>query len=116
MGAMNTKRAPRGPPSGTLLVVVRLVLQDLVGAEELLEQHGACELVGQRHRAERQAVVGALELEPERPADDEAQVAPAHPPVLEEPAERDAVERLAALVEQRDERAIGDPALDALVL
>src|SRR4051794_21305407 len=97
-------------------MVVGLVLQDLVGAEELLEQDDPRELVGQRHRPEREPVVRALELEPERPADDEAEVAPAHPAVLEEPTQRDAVERLAALVEQRDERAIGEAALDALVL
>ena len=67
-------------------------------------------------RPERQPVVGAVELEPERPADDEAEVAAAHPPVLEEAAEADAVERLAVDVQQRDERAVGDPALDRLVL
>src|SRR3954447_26332897 len=49
-------------------VVVGLVLQDLVGAEELLEQDDPRELVGQRHRPEREPVVRALELEPERPA------------------------------------------------
>src|SRR5258707_13702084 len=34
-------------------VVVRLTGEDLVGAEELLEQHNTCELMGQGHRAER---------------------------------------------------------------
>src|SRR3954469_10183473 len=65
-------------------VVVGLVLEDLVRAEELLEQHDARELVRQRQRPERQPVVGPLEVEPIRPADDEAQVAPAHAAVLEE--------------------------------
>src|SRR5581483_210534 len=60
------------------LVVVRLTGEDLVGAEELLEQHDARELVGQGHRAEREAVVGRglSPAQPERAADDEAQVAP----------------------------------------
>src|ERR671921_2446373 len=76
-------------------VVVGLVLEDLVGAEQLLEQHDPRELVGQRERAERQPMVGALELEPERAAHDEAQVASAHAAVFEEAAEPHAVERLA---------------------
>src|SRR3954453_10684081 len=97
-------------------MMVRLPREDLVRAEELLEQDDPRELVGQRHRPEREPVVRGLELEPERPADNEAQVAPPHPGGLEDPAQRAAVERLAALVEQRDERAIGEAALDALVL
>ena len=60
--------------------------------EELLEQHDARELVRQRHRPEREAVVGALELEPERAADHEAQVAARHAPLLEEAREADRVE------------------------
>jgi len=50
-----------------------------VRPEELLEQHDARELVGQRHRSEREAMIGALELEPEWAADDEAQVAARRP-------------------------------------
>ena len=49
-------------------------------------------------------------------ADDEAQVAPAHPPLLEEAAEADAVVLPAAGVEQDRERALGDPLLELLVL
>ena len=54
-------------------------------AVQLLEQHDARELVGQRDPPERQPVVDVLELESERPADHEAEVDPALAPFLEEP-------------------------------
>jgi Protein of unknown function (DUF3467) len=87
-----------------------------VPAVDLLEQHDARELVRQRHRAERQAMVDGVELEPERAADDEAQVPTALTALLEEAAERGRVVLRAAGVEQRDERALGDAAGDLLVL
>ena len=63
---------------------------------ELLEQDDLRELVGQRHRPEREPVVGALELEAERAADDEAQVAAGLPALLEPAGEGDRVVRRAA--------------------
>src|SRR3712207_7241710 len=56
-------------------MMVRLAGKDLVGPEQLLEQHDAGELVGQRHGAEREPVVAPLERRPVRAADDEADVA-----------------------------------------
>ena len=67
--------------------MVRLAREDLVGAEELLEQDDARELVRQRHRAEREQVVVALERRPERAADHEADVAAALAALLEEARE-----------------------------
>src|SRR3954447_293177 len=113
---MRRRNARSSALSDMASVVVGLVLEDLVGAEELLEEHHAGELVGHRQRPEREAVVGALELEAVRAADDEAQVAAAHAAVLEEAAEAHAVERLAGDRQERHEGALGDAALDALVL
>ncbi len=87
-----------------------------MAAEELLEQDDARELVGQGERPERQAVVGVRELEAERPPDDEADVAPGLPALLEEAAEGERVERLAPAVEEGDEGAGGDAPLHVLVL
>src|SRR5262245_12872451 len=52
-------------------VVVALTGEDLVGAEQLLEQHDPGKLMGQCHRAERQPVIGAgvAAAVAERPAD-----------------------------------------------
>lgn len=87
-----------------------------MAAVELLEQHDAGELVGQRQEPEREPVVDRVEVEAERSADDEADVAPGLPAILEEAAERDRVELLAGTIEQRDERALGDAAREALLL
>src|SRR3954470_13214869 len=77
-----TSRQPSAMPSPRIRrrkwrssVVVGLAGKDLVGAVELLEQHDARELVGQGHRPEREPVVDAVELEAERAADDEPDVA-----------------------------------------
>ena len=40
--------------------------------------------MGKGHRPEREPVVGALELDPVRTADDEAQIAPRHAALLQE--------------------------------
>src|SRR3954470_19530284 len=67
-------------------VVVGLTGEDLVGAEQLLEQHDPRELVRQGHRPEREPVVGGGVAAPvaEGPADDEAQVAGLDPALVEE--------------------------------
>ena len=52
------RAARRAGRSGTS-VMVGLAGEDLVGPEELLEQHDPGELVRERHRAERELVVGA---------------------------------------------------------
>jgi hypothetical protein len=49
-------------------MVIGLPGDDLVRTVDLLEQHDAGELVGQRDGAERQPVVGLLEVDAERPA------------------------------------------------
>src|SRR4051794_41794596 len=81
-------------------VMVWLVRQDLVRAVELLEQHDAGELVGQRHRPERQLHVAVLEVEAPRSADHEAEVLSRLAPLLEEAAELDRVELAAVAREQ----------------
>src|SRR3954447_3292758 len=68
----------RGRPrfgQGEHLIMVWLARQDLVRAVDLLEQHDASKLVRQRHLAERDAHVAALEVEPAWPPDHEAEVA-----------------------------------------
>ena len=77
-----------GPARRIGSVVVGLAGEDLVAAVELLEQHDAGELVGQRDRAEREAVVDASQLEPERAADHEAEVAAARRAAARGTAER----------------------------
>jgi len=85
-------------------VVVGLAGDDLVRAVDLLEQDDAGKLVGQGDAAEREAVVTALELDPERASDDEAEIHAAQPPALQKAAEAERVELLSPPVEQRDER------------
>ena len=97
-------------------VVVGLTREDLVAAVELLEQNHARELVRQRQRAEREAVIDLVELQAERAADHEAQVAGGHAALLEKAAERQRVELLALARQQRDVRALRDAAGDALLL
>ena len=77
-----------------------------MAAVELLEQDDAGELVGQRQRPEREAVVDLVELQAERTADDEAHVAAGLAALLEEARERQRVELLALARQQRDERAL----------
>src|SRR3954453_571391 len=96
--------------------MVWLAGDDLVRAVELLEQDNARELVRQRHLAEREAHVAAVEVESARPADDEAEVAAGHAPLLEEVAEADRVELTPVPRQQDDEGALRDAAVDALVL
>ena len=87
-----------------------------MGAVDLLEQHDARELVGKREGPEREAVVHVVEVEPLRPADDEAQVAPALAALLDEAGEVLGRVGLAPDVEQGDEGSLGDPLGHALVL
>src|ERR1044072_4494793 len=61
-------------------------------------------------------MVDVVELDPERPADDEAHVATGLPASLEEAAERARVELLAAAIQERDERAGGEASRDPLLL
>src|SRR3954451_10569698 len=96
--------------------MVWLARQDLVCPIDLLEQHDTRELVRQRHLAEREAHVAALEIEPTRAADDEAEVAARLAALLQEAAELHRVELAAAAREQAHEGALRDPSVDALVL
>src|SRR5436305_3039078 len=97
-------------------VVVRLAGQDLVSAEQLLEQHHAGELVRQRHRAERELQIAFLERQPARPTDDEADVARLEPALVDEAAELHRVELPAVVRQQAHVGVVGDPPLDALLL
>jgi Protein of unknown function (DUF3467) len=87
-----------------------------VAAVHLLEQHDTRELVGQRERAERQAVLHALHIEPERSADHEAEIAAALAPLFEKAAERHRVQVVAVPVQQGHERALGQPAPHLFIL
>src|SRR5215207_544270 len=97
-------------------MMVRLAGEDLVRPVELLDQHHARELVRERHRAERQPLVAALVLGAVRPADDEADVAPTPPAVLEPARERRRVVGPPAHVEQHAIAVRRDPALDLVAL
>ena len=72
--------------------MVWLAGNDLVRPVELLEQDDPGELVRQRHPAEREPHVAAVEVEPARPTDHEAEVASRLAALLEEPAELELVE------------------------
>src|SRR5918997_5129953 len=115
---MSNRRSPPGqagrePSSAS--VVVGLAGEDLVGAVELLQQHHPRQLVRQRHRPERHPLV-RLEVEPHRPADHEAEVAPVHAALLEPLAEllRAALPPVAR--EQHREGALRDARQHLLVL
>src|SRR3954470_12087127 len=69
------------------LVVIGLPRDDLVRAVELLQQHDAGQLVGQRHRPEAQPRVDVVELQAERPAHHEAPVPARLPAFLEDAGE-----------------------------
>src|SRR4051794_33702987 len=96
--------------------MVRLVGEDLVRAEELLQQDHPREQVRERHRAERDPLVGPLERRAERAADHEADVAPGLPAALDPACERLGAVAAATRVEQADPGALRDPARDLLVL
>src|SRR5918992_1461749 len=98
------------------LIVIRLAGKDLVGAEQLLQQHHPRELVGQGHRPERQAQVAALELDPARASDHEAEFPSLLAALLDPLAERLRVEAAAVVREQHDVRAVRDPRRHLLVL
>ncbi len=87
-----------------------------MGSVELLEQDHPGKLVRKREGTERDPVLDGLELEPEGPADDEAQVTPALATLLEEAAEVDRVELLSVAVQQRNESALGHPPGHLLIL
>ncbi len=96
--------------------MVGLPGEDLVRAVELLEEDDPGELMRQRHRPEREAMVDLGELEPVWPADHEAQVAPGLAASLEKPAEGERIHLLARAVEERDEGARREPAQHAFLL
>src|SRR5918994_646843 len=99
-----------------LLIVIRLAGQDLVGPVELLEQHDAGELVGQRHPAEREPRVAAVEVEATRAADDEAEIAAVLPALLQPAAQLHGVELAAVACEQHEVVPFRDPLRHPLVL
>ena len=105
----------RGSPAS---VVVGLAGEDLVAAVELLEQHDARELVRQRHRPEREPVVDARRARgPNGPPMTKHRSRPSWRRSSRKRAERHRSRiSLAVAVQQRDERALGDPARDLLVL
>src|SRR5688500_4388917 len=80
--------AERRSSIGVTSVMVGLAREDLVGAEELLEQHHARELVRERHRAEREPVIAAVQPAAVRPADEEADVAARLAALLQPAGER----------------------------
>jgi hypothetical protein len=96
--------------------MVWLVREDLVRAVELLQEHDARELVGQRHRSERELHVAVVEVQAARSADHEAEILAGLAALLEEPAELDGVELLAVAGQQADVRALRDPAVHVVVL
>jgi len=87
-----------------------------MGAVELLQEHYPRELMRERHRAKREAVVDRVELEPERSADHEAEIAPALAAVLEKSAELDRVELPARGIQQGHVGPLGHPPPHRLVL
>src|SRR5215211_2761951 len=102
---------PRRSATGSAaigLIVIGLAGQDLVRPEDLLHQHHPGELMGQRHGAERQLEVAALQLQPLGPADDEADVATLLAPLLEPAAEAERVVALALTRQEDDVGPVGD--------
>jgi Protein of unknown function (DUF3467) len=87
-----------------------------VASVELLEQYHPRELVWQGQLTQRQAMVDVLELEPERTADHEAEVAPALAARLHEPAELHRVHVLAVAMQKRHECPIREPPCHLLIL
>ena len=87
-------------------------------AIQLFEQHHPGELVGKRHRPQRQAMIDAVEIgrHPERAADHKAQIPAAAASVLEKAAERDRVHLLPVLVQKRHECPVREPPGHLLVL
>ena len=89
-----------------------------MAAVELFQQHYARELVGQRHRPERQAVVDGVEVggHAERAADHKAQIPATAAALLQPAAERDRIHLLPVLVQKRHKRPVGQPPRHLLVL
>lgn len=82
-----------------------------MAAKELLEEHHAGELVGQREGPQREAMVdAALQRDAVRPSDDKAHVARALAAGLEPAGEGLRVHRLPAGIQQADEGAAREPA------
>ena len=88
-----------------------------MAAVDLLKQHHSGKLVRERELAERQAMIDVfkLDVESERPADHEGEVAATAAALLEKVGERDRIELLTATVQQGDERPIGQPPWHVLV-
>jgi hypothetical protein len=97
-------------------MMVGLPRQDLVRAEQLLQEHHAGEEVRERHRAQRQREVGARKCGSERASDHEADVAPALAALLDPVRERLRRERPPVGVQQAHERALGDATGDRVVV
>ena len=94
--------------------MVWLAGNDLVGAEELLEQHDAGELMRKRELPERKPPVGTLEyraVQPKGATDDQPQIAPVAPALLDCCRQPLARERFALAVEGADV-GIGRQALE----
>ena len=89
-------------------MVVRGAGKNRVAAIDLLQQHDARELMGQRHRAERQAVSGSIELNSVGATDHKAEIQAAGAALLKEAAEGDAVVLLAGVIEQHKMGLIGN--------
>ncbi len=87
-----------------------------MGSEQLLEQDDAGQLVGQRHRPQRQAVLDPFEVKAVRAADHKTQVLSRLASHFEEPTEGHGVVGLAFVVEQADESPLRDTAVHPLVL
>jgi len=87
-----------------------------MGPVQLLEQHHPRELVWQGDRAQREAAVDPVEIEPVGAPDDEAQIESGLPALLQEPAEADRVDGLAFAIEQRREGPLREPSDYVLVL
>ncbi len=97
-------------------MVVCLAGEDLVRAEQLLEQDHPGELVGQGQLTERQAMVNGLQIKSERPSDHEADIPTTLTAGLQEAAESDRIGLLTITVQQRDISPRRDPANNRLVL
>ena len=83
---------------------------------ELLQEDHTRQLVRKRERAEREAMVDLLELQPEGPTDHEAQILAAEPAAFKESAQGDRVHGLPAAMQQRREAAPREPPGNPLVV
>ena len=100
--------------ASAISVVVGLTRKDLMRPVQLLQQDHPRELVGQRPRAHRQAVVDPLQRRRSAGApDDERDLRSLPAALLQEGAEGAAVVRLPVGGQQRDERPPRDPPREA---